>query len=113
MTQLPKRSLPPHAARLFAALFVVLLAAAGMAWTSASSTAAQAKVLPTPGTDEAMGQANSEVAVLAGGCFWGVQGVFQHVKGVSRAVSGYTGGDKASAEYETVSGGRTGHAESV
>jgi peptide-methionine (S)-S-oxide reductase len=51
--------------------------------------------------------------VLAGGCFWGVQGVFQHVKGVTSAVSGYTGGEKGTAEYETVSTGSTGHAESV
>ncbi len=57
--------------------------------------------------------ASSETAVFAGGCFWGVQGVFQHVKGVTSAVSGYAGGDKASADYGTVSGGRTGHAESV
>ena len=52
----------------------------------------------------------SETAVFAGGCFWGVQGVFQHVKGVSNAVSGYAGGTPASAHYEMVSGGRTGHA---
>jgi len=55
----------------------------------------------------------SEVAVLAGGCFWGVQGVFAHVQGVSRAVSGYAGGDKQNAHYESVGSGRTGHAESV
>ena len=53
------------------------------------------------------------MAVFAGGCFWGVQGVFQHVKGVTKAVSGYAGGDKGSAEYETVSLGSTGHAEAV
>ena len=51
--------------------------------------------------------------MLGGGCFWGVQGVFQHVEGVTNAVSGYTGGEKATADYETVSGGATGHAESV
>jgi peptide-methionine (S)-S-oxide reductase len=54
-----------------------------------------------------------ETAVFAGGCFWGVQGVFQRVKGVTRAVSGYAGGAAASAHYELVSGGTTGHAESV
>ena len=54
-----------------------------------------------------------EVAVLAGGCFWGVQGLFQHVTGVTRAVSGYAGGSQATAEYETISTGTTGHAESV
>ena len=52
-------------------------------------------------------------AVFAGGCFWGVQGVFQHVKGVKNAVSGYTGGARETATYEKVSSGKTGHAESV
>ncbi len=52
-------------------------------------------------------------ATLAGGCFWGVQGVFQHVRGVTRAVSGYAGGSRDSASYEEVSTGRTGHAEAV
>lgn len=55
----------------------------------------------------------SETIVLAGGCFWGVQGVYQHVKGVTMAESGYTGGTRDTADYETVSSGRTGHAESV
>jgi peptide-methionine (S)-S-oxide reductase len=54
-----------------------------------------------------------QTAVIAGGCFWGVQGVYQHVRGVRRALSGYSGGAKETANYETVSGGRTGHAESV
>src|ERR1700677_4429201 len=59
----------------------------------------------TPGADE--------TAVLAGGCFWGVQGVFEHVKGVQRAVSGYAGGSGPTAHYDLVSTGTTGHAESV
>ena len=75
--------------------------------------AAQARDVPAPAVDEPAGPATSETVVLAGGCFWGVQGVFQHVKGVTSAVSGYTGGDKKTAEYETVSTGSTGHAESV
>jgi peptide-methionine (S)-S-oxide reductase len=54
-----------------------------------------------------------QTAVLAGGCFWGVQAVFQHTKGVTRAVSGYAGGTQKDADYETVSSSRTGHAESV
>ena len=57
--------------------------------------------------------ANSETAIFAGGCFWGVQGVFQHVKGVKSAVSGFTGGGGDTAHYERVSDGDTGHAESV
>ncbi len=75
--------------------------------------AAEARVVPAPVQDEAAGPASSEVAVVAGGCFWGVQGVFQHVDGVIKAVSGYAGGEKGAAEYETVSTGKTGHAESV
>ncbi|HEX6093943.1 MAG TPA: peptide-methionine (S)-S-oxide reductase MsrA [Dongiaceae bacterium] len=54
-----------------------------------------------------------ETAVLAGGCFWGVQGVYQHVKGVSSAVSGYAGGESSTAQYEIIGSGMTGHAESV
>src|SRR4051812_1297863 len=54
-----------------------------------------------------------ERAVFAGGCFWGIEAVFDHVKGVQMARSGYAGGKAATAEYETVSGGNTGHAESV
>jgi peptide-methionine (S)-S-oxide reductase len=75
--------------------------------------AEEARLAPPPALDEPVGPATSEVAVLAGGCFWGVQGVFQHVKGVTNAVSGYAGGDKATAQYETVSSGTTEQAESV
>ncbi len=70
-------------------------------------------VLPGPAFDESPAPGSSEKAVLSGGCFWGVQGVFEHVKGVSRVVSGYSGGSQATADYETVSTGSTGHAESV
>ena len=73
----------------------------------------QARMVPAPVQDEPAGSATSETAVFAGGCFWGVQGVFQHVKGVTNAVSGYAGGDKRTAQYEEVGTGRTGHAESV
>jgi peptide-methionine (S)-S-oxide reductase len=68
--------------------------------------------LPAPELDE-VGGGQTEVAVLAGGCFWGVQAVYQHVDGVTQAVSGYAGGSQATADYESVSGGRTGHAEAV
>jgi peptide-methionine (S)-S-oxide reductase len=79
---------------------------------SASGTTATA--IPAPTVDEpSSGRPKPETAVLAGGCFWGVQGVFQHVKGVTAATSGYAGGDAASANYETVSSETTGHAESV
>jgi peptide-methionine (S)-S-oxide reductase len=72
-----------------------------------------AVVIPPPAADAAAGQKSSEVAVLAGGCFWGVQGVYQHLKGVTAAVSGYAGGQKNTAEYEIVGHGNSGHAESV
>ena len=77
------------------------------------STAEEARNVPTPAVDEQPGAKTSEVAVIAGGCFWGVQGVFQHVAGVTNAVAGYTGGDKSTAHYEMTSEGNTGHAESV
>jgi peptide-methionine (S)-S-oxide reductase len=72
-------------------------------------------VIPSPALDEQASaqSATTEITVLAGGCFWGVQGVFQHINGVTSAVSGYAGGDKKTAKYETVGSGRTGHAESV
>jgi peptide-methionine (S)-S-oxide reductase len=70
-------------------------------------------VIPAPAVDEPAAGRHTETAVFAGGCFWGVQGVFQHVKGVTNAVSGYTGGAKGTAQYEVVSTGQTGHAESV
>jgi peptide-methionine (S)-S-oxide reductase len=75
----------------------------------AAETAVQA---PAPAISAPSG-ATSETAVFAGGCFWGVQGVYQHVKGVTGAVSGYTGGDQYGAHYDRVSEGDTGHAESV
>src|SRR6202012_5923529 len=78
-----------------------------------SAAAEDAHMVPPPAVDEPAGHAATEVAVFAGGCFWGVQGVFQHVSGVTDAVSGYTGGEAKTAEYETVSTGTTGHAESV
>jgi peptide-methionine (S)-S-oxide reductase len=98
-------------------LAVIGLAAAAFLVRSPAIPAASgtpASALPTPTVDEpTAGGAKSETAVLAGGCFWGVQGVFQHVKGVSSAVSGYAGGDAATANYDTVSSETTGHAESV
>src|ERR1700722_13537152 len=92
--------------------FVAATLGASAFWISSRSFAEPAALVPAPMMDEAP-RPHLETAVVAGGCFWGVQGVFQHVKGVSQALSGYAGGTKASADYETVSSGRTGHAESV
>jgi peptide-methionine (S)-S-oxide reductase len=72
-----------------------------------------AVVIAPPVQDEVVSAGGEETAVFAGGCFWGVQGVFQHVKGVKNAVSGYTGGTATTAQYEQVGDGNTGHAESV
>ncbi|CAB3912190.1 Peptide methionine sulfoxide reductase MsrA [Achromobacter insuavis] len=89
------------------------LAAAGALFALGTASAAEtAFIIPPPALDAAVG-ASQEKAVIAGGCFWGVQAVFQHVKGVTSAVSGYAGGQASTADYDTVSGGRSGHAESV
>ena len=72
-----------------------------------------AVVIPAPAMDSPKAAGPPQTAVLAGGCFWGVQGVYQRVRGVRNAVSGYAGGAKETAQYERVSGGSTGHAESV
>ncbi|MBV9654779.1 MAG: peptide-methionine (S)-S-oxide reductase MsrA, partial [Acetobacteraceae bacterium] len=98
-----------------AALLAATLLGTGAALALSSRSSAEAsRPVPAAAVDEpAPGTAASETAVLAGGCFWGVQGVFQHVKGVENAVSGYAGGDAATAHYDEVSTGTTGHAESV
>ena len=70
-------------------------------------------VLPTPLIDNPKAATAPQTAVLAGGCFWGVQGVFEHVRGVQNVLAGFSGGDNSTAQYATVSSGRTGHAESV
>ncbi|HEY4174330.1 MAG TPA: peptide-methionine (S)-S-oxide reductase MsrA [Rhodopila sp.] len=85
----------------------VLALVVGSAWADGAEQA-----LPTSAVDEAPGT-GLQTAVFSGGCFWGVQGVFEHVKGVTRAVSGYAGGHVANPSYEQVSLGNTGHAESV
>jgi len=72
------------------------------------------KQIPSPVVDTPAAEARgAEVAVFAGGCFWGLQGMFEHVRGVSKVVAGYSGGDKATAHYEMVGTETTGHAESV
>jgi peptide-methionine (S)-S-oxide reductase len=86
-------------------------------YLSPQAEAGKAVVLPEPSshvTAALVAPAGSqETAVFAGGCFWGIQAVFQHTRGVLNAASGYAGGKAADADYETVSGGSTGHAESV
>ena len=69
--------------------------------------------VPAPAYDAPKDKGDLQTAVLAGGCFWGIEGVYEHVRGVHDVKSGYAGGTKQTAEYETVSGGNTGHAESV
>jgi peptide-methionine (S)-S-oxide reductase len=91
---------------------IVVVGLARLVAFPGSSLAAGA--VPAPVGDAALATATGQqTVVFAGGCFWGVQAVFQHVKGVISATSGYSGGDAKTAEYETVSTGRTGHAESV
>ena len=90
-----------------------LAAVAALLGLSGRSAAEGAVALPPPAANATDGAASTQKVVLAGGCFWGVQAVFQHVKGVKEAVSGYAGGEKSTATYGQVSTGRTGHAESV
>ena len=81
---------------------------------AAHSFSSPADSLPDPAVDLPAARAGGvQTAVLAGGCFWGVEGVFEHVRGVTGAVSGYAGGSAETARYEAVSSGRTGHAEAV
>src|SRR5215472_11380799 len=96
------------------ALIIVALLGAVVGLRGFSSAAESARSIPPPVLDETADvRATSEVAILAGGCFWGVQGVFQHVEGVTSAVSGYAGGAADAAHYDMVSSNTTGHAESV
>lgn len=86
-----------------------LLLAAGCQPASAT----EEKVVLTPAAAVTAHESGLQTAIFSGGCFWGVEGVFSHTRGVTSAVSGYQGGSKADANYDTVSTGRTGHAESV
>jgi peptide-methionine (S)-S-oxide reductase len=92
---------------LLASMLVLVLVWRGRA-------AAEPVMLPDPVVDDTLGPARGRsTIVLAGGCFWGVEEVFQHVKGVTDAVSGYSGGSARTASYHAVSSGTSGHAESV
>jgi len=106
-----RRGVGPFRTLIIAA---ALLLTAGVALRVSPSVAQGARAIPAPALAEpATQQMTSEVAIVAGGCFWGVQGVFQHVEGVTSAISGYAGGTRDAAQYETVSTGTTGHAEAV
>lgn len=102
--------------RMRAWIIAVLLVAALLAWEwRARGPVIAASTLPAAQVDDALAPPGSPARsiVLAGGCFWGVQGVYQHVRGVTDAIAGYAGGVADTAQYETVSSGNTGHAESV
>ena len=86
---------------------------AGVAATSACVASSKPVGLPDPKIDAPRAAGKEQTAVFAGGCFWGVEAVFEHTKGVKRVESGYAGGSASTAQYELVGSGRTGHAESV
>ena len=95
------------------AIVAALLAGVCVGAPTVGLAAEAAVVLPAPILDNPKAPGPLQTAVIAGGCFWGVQGVYQHVRGVHSALSGYAGGTKATAQYDMVSRGGTGHAESV
>src|ERR1700686_3333804 len=105
-----RRSLPNFAAILAVLTVAFVLFAAKL--TNGASRTTDGPV-GAPVLDAQIGGATVDTAVFAGGCFWGVEAVYDHVKGVTHAISGYAGGDVASPSYEQVSTGDTGHAESV
>ena len=98
--------------KVFCAIAVSVAIGCGVV-SSSSKTVDLTDLSPLPTPAKAASAKGMQTAVFAGGCFWGVEAVFEHVKGVVDVKSGYSGGTKASANYETVSGGRTGHAEAV
>jgi len=94
--------------------FAILAAVLPLGKGAACSTGGASVAIPNPSVDAPLAPAKGQqTAVLAGGCFWGIQAVFEHLKGVIRATSGYSGGAADTAQYEKVSTGRTGHAEAV
>jgi len=98
-----------RSAFLFLLLAVACAAASSCAFADASSSAS----IPVTTPDPSAKVSATETAVFAGGCFWGVEGVYEHIKGVTNVTSGYAGGAKETANYEDVGSGTTGHAESV
>lgn len=100
--------------RLVAAVIAPVVGVVGAIALAAQPASTGAASLPDPAVDIRLaGTRATQTAVLAGGCFWGVEGVFEHVKGVKRVVAGYSGGAAETARYERVGSGRTGHAEAV
>jgi peptide-methionine (S)-S-oxide reductase len=92
---------------------IALVAAAAVLWQRSAHSGEPPVTIPAPTQDEHAAGVHTETAVLAGGCFWGVQGVFEHVRGVTQVAAGYSGGAADTAHYERVGDGDTGHAESV
>lgn len=112
-TQAPPNATSKRMLNLGQLAAALVLACTGV-FLSSGASAESAIKLPPPLVDVApQASTRSQTAVFAGGCFWGVQAVFQHTRGVLQAVSGYAGGTRESADYESVSSGATGHAESV
>jgi peptide-methionine (S)-S-oxide reductase len=95
------------------ASLAALAVVAGFAWAALGAGVESPRTLPAPALDDASRGGSLETAVLAGGCFWGMQGVFEHVRGVRQVLAGYSGGPGSKAQYEDVGTGLTGHAESV
>jgi peptide-methionine (S)-S-oxide reductase len=98
---------------LWAAALVALGTIGMLVWQSPLFGAEAPVVIAPPAVDNPKTAGALQTAVLSGGCFWGVQGVYEHVRGVRKVLAGYAGGDRATAQYDTVSSGTTGHAESV
>jgi peptide-methionine (S)-S-oxide reductase len=103
----------PVVGKIWTLIAVIIIVAATVIWNRAQASGSSV-ALPNPAVDASpAATSGQQTAVVAGGCFWGIQAVFQHVKGVKDATSGYSGGSVASPDYEEVSTGSTGHAESV
>jgi peptide-methionine (S)-S-oxide reductase len=101
-------------ARFLKPVLLMLVGYASLVGAIGCNTATAANALPDPKVDESLAATKSkETVVLSGGCFWGIQAVFEHVKGVTRATAGYSGGSVKNPSYEQVGSGGTGHAESV
>jgi peptide-methionine (S)-S-oxide reductase len=100
-------------ANRFLSAVASVLAVGGFAWIAATTRAEPAVAVPAPVADNPKEHGRLQTAVLAGGCFWGLQGVFEHVRGVREVLAGYSGGSRLTARYGDVGTGATGHAESV